>query len=58
MITNIIKISSTIPKGIQIGESTHHQDQSILPVNFSIINTINNIVGMIELFDSSFFTLI
>jgi hypothetical protein len=37
-----IKIASkiTITKGIHNGDSTHHHDQSIFPVNFRTINKI------------------
>lgn len=31
--------------GIQRGDKTHHQDQSILFVNFNTTNTTNRIVG-------------
>ena len=37
----IIKKPNDISKGIQRGEVTHHQDQSILPVNLSTKNTMN-----------------
>lgn len=38
-ITNPIMIMITRSKNvIQIGERTHHQDQSIFPSNFSAIN--------------------
>lgn len=30
-----------IPNGIHIGESTHHHDQSMFPVNFNMMKTIN-----------------
>ena len=33
-----------ITKGIQMGLKTHHQDQVIAPINFNIINTVNNVI--------------
>lgn len=33
-----------MPKGIQSGDNTHHQDQSICPVNFNPMKrTVNNV---------------
>jgi len=40
----IIKIETTKATGIQNGENTHHQDQSILSVNFKIKKTKKTIV--------------
>lgn len=34
---------------IQIGDKTHHQDQSITLHNFSVIKTINNTSGNLML---------
>ena len=55
-----VKIKSMIAKpiaittGIQIGEVTHHQDQSITPVNLRTKNTINNApVTPLPVFESS-----
>jgi hypothetical protein len=45
-IKNAIKNTlNKIPNGIQNGDVTHHQDQSILFVNFNVINIKNNIDG-------------
>ena len=38
-------IEKTITTGIQNGENTHHQDQSILFVSFKIKKTIKTIVA-------------
>ena len=35
-----------IPNGIQKGDVTHHQDQSILSVSFNVRNIKNNIAGI------------
>ena len=40
----IIPIAINSKIGIQNGENTHHQDQSILPVNLRIKNTRNKTV--------------
>ena len=34
-----------IPRGIQNGLNTHHQDQAITPHSFKMINVISNKVG-------------
>jgi hypothetical protein len=39
--SKIMPIEKAIVKGSQIGELTHHQDQSILPVNLRTRKTIN-----------------
>jgi len=38
---NTINIKTTMRIGKVIGDTTHHQDQSITSVNFSTIKTIN-----------------
>ena len=43
--------------GIQSGLVTHHQDQSILPVNLSIRNTMNNTVPRPKPFDVLLFAI-
>lgn len=42
------KILNTITNGIQIGQRTHHQDQVIIPPNFSPIKRIVNSVGKLH----------
>jgi hypothetical protein len=44
MSTTTIKIDKNPTIGIQSGEVTHHQDQSILLVSFNIRNTKNRTV--------------
>ena len=45
-IKNAIKNTpNKIPAGIHKGDVTHHQDQSILSVNFNVRNIKNNIDG-------------
>ena len=45
-IVNAIKNTpNKIPTGIHIGDVTHHQDQSILSVNFNVRNIKNKIAG-------------
>ena len=44
--------------GIQSGLVTHHQDQSILPVNLSIRNTMNNTVPRPKPFDVLLFAIL
>ena len=46
-----------IPAGIQNGDVTHHQDQSIFPVSFNTKNTMNNTPGSPIPFDVLFFIL-
>jgi hypothetical protein len=38
----IVRIESANPIGIQRGEVTHHQDQSMFPVSLRTKNTMNN----------------
>jgi hypothetical protein len=41
---NTMKIKKNIDIGTQNGENTHHQDQSMLLVNFKVRNIRNKIV--------------
>jgi hypothetical protein len=43
-----------ITKGIQIGDATHHQDQSMLPASFSVANITNSSIGKLIPFDVFF----
>jgi hypothetical protein len=56
-IINAIKNTlNRIPTGTHIGDVTHHQDQSILSVNFNVRNIKNKIAGSPNPF-STFFIL-
>jgi len=54
---NIITTDIATKTGIQIGEVTHHQDQSIFPVSFKTKNTKNKTPGSPIPFDVLFFIL-
>ena len=55
--TNIITTDIANSADIQIGEVTHHQDQSMFPVSFNTKNTMNNTPGSPIPFDVLFFIL-